>query len=111
MKQAAGLQGNFDVKILKAGASTPEQVKAAGVCVSLSLPPSLSPTLARSPTRSFARSRSRSLSYSLCASARPRVHQPVKQICKSVFTHVPQNTMYPRTTINTLLLCHCPLKP
>ena len=33
MKQAAGLQGNFDVSILKAGASTPEQVEAAGVCV------------------------------------------------------------------------------
>jgi hypothetical protein len=47
MKQAAGLQGNFDVKILKAGASTPEQVKAAGVCVclSVSLPPSLPPSL------------------------------------------------------------------
>eukprot|EP00802_Teleaulax_amphioxeia_P013171 Tamp_13219.p1 GENE.Tamp_13219~~Tamp_13219.p1 ORF type:complete len:437 (+),score=126.50 Tamp_13219:186-1313(+) len=29
MKQAAGLQGNFDVSILKAGASTPEQVEAA----------------------------------------------------------------------------------
>jgi len=31
MKQTSGVQGNFDVKFLKAGASTPEQVEAAGV--------------------------------------------------------------------------------